>query len=308
MAVPFSRIVLAFDESLASRVALEYACALARRGAMLTVAYAVNEAVTVASATTANGFAALDPAPLIKAVDERGAAVLKAGLAACATLGVAAEDVFLRDAPTAGIVEFARERNIDLVVVGTHGREGVRRALLGSVAEGILHASTIPLLVVTAHAVAPRSDSVFERALVAIDDSDPAREAMRTAAQLSTGLGTHLTVCNVIDSRDLQSKAATYGYDPNPFESNMHAAALKLLREAAEPDGTSLTADDLVVVEGEPAAAIEHAANQRNCDLIVLGSHGRRGIARLFLGSVAESVVRKSSRPVLVVPPRASHR
>ena len=60
--------------------------------------------------------------------------------------------------------------------------------------------------------------------------------------------------------------------------------------------------DDLVVAEGEPAVEIENVALQRNCDLIIIGSHARHGLERLFLGSVAEAVVRDSSLPVLVSP------
>jgi nucleotide-binding universal stress UspA family protein len=66
--------------------------------------------------------------------------------------------------------------------------------------------------------------------------------------------------------------------------------------------------DDLVTTEGEPAAAIEHMALQRNCDVIILGSHVRAGLERLLFGSVAEAVVRRSSLPVIVVPTKARSR
>jgi nucleotide-binding universal stress UspA family protein len=216
--------------------------------------------------------------------------------------GVAAQKLFLRDSAEEGIIELGRATRFDLIVLGTHGRQGLSRAVLGSVAEAILRATEIPVLVVTGHAKSPRVNHPFERALVALDASDPSRTAMSVAARLSADFGTHLTLCNVIDSLEVQSKAAAYGYDARPFRSGMRVDALKLLEVAAVVPNIRLTVDDLVVAEGDPAEAIEHTALQRDCDLIVIGTHGRRGVQRVFLGSVAEAVVRSSSLPVLVVP------
>ena len=90
----------------------------------------------------------------------------------------------------------------------------------------------------------------------------------------------HLTLCNVIDSREFLKKAAAYSYDERPFETSMHAASLKLRENFANASNM--------------AAPIR--------DLIIIGSHARHGLERLFLGSVAEAVVRDSSLPVLVSP------
>jgi len=302
MALAFSRILLAYDDSAGSQIALEYACALTRAGATLTVAHAVNESVIVSSATTTSGFAAIDPTPLIEALDDRGTAVLKAAADACATHGVAAEQVFLRESAGAGVVELGRAREVDLIVAGTHGRQGVARAVLGSVAEDILRSSDVPVLVVTGHARSPRHDHLFRRALVALDASDPSRTAMSVAARLYLDLATHLTLCHVIDSRKLPPSAATDGFEATPIETDLHAASLELLERAAKTSNVAASVDDLAVVKGEPAAAIEHTAMQRNCDLIVVGSHGRHGFERRLLGSVAEAVVRSSTLPVLVTP------
>ena len=308
MALAFPRILLAYDDSVASQVALEYACSLTRAGATLSIAHALDESRVVASAMSSAAFAAVDPTPLISAVDDQGAAVLKSAIATCALHGVFAEQVIIRDAPEAGIVALSRADRFDLIILGTHGRRGIPRALLGSIAEAILRASEIPVLVVTSHAKTPRNDHPFDRALVALDASDPSRTAMSVAARISADYATHLTLCNVIDSRDVFAKAAAYGYDASPFQAGMRADARKLLAAAAAVPNIGLTVDDLVVAEGEPAEAIEHTAMQRGCDLIVIGTHGRRGVRRVFLGSVAEAVIRGSALPVLVVPAkRAAH-
>jgi nucleotide-binding universal stress UspA family protein len=303
MAHTFSHIVLAYDDSPGSRIALEYACALTHDGATLTVAHAVDEAALAVTAMTATEFGPLDPTPLITAVDERGAEVLQSAVDACAARGVAAERVFIHDAAARGISSLVDDGTVDLVVVGTHGRGGIAHAALGSVAEGILRASAVPVLVLTGHAPAPRGAPLFERALVAIDDSLPAQAAVAVAARLSAGESTHLTLCTVIDSRDLLAKSASYGYDPRPLEADLHATATALLERARASAGTRV--DAAIAVEGEPAQTIEHTAMQRNCGLIVIGSHVRRGLERLLFGSVAEAVMRGSAVPVLVVPSHA---
>lgn len=302
MAPVFTRILLAYDDSAASHLALEYACALTRGGASLVIAHAVNEGSVVASAAMGGGFAAIDPTPIIDAYNDRGAAVLRSGVDACAAHGVTAEHVFLHDSAAPSLVALARERRADLIVLGTHGRHGLSRAILGSVAEDILRSRDVPVLILTEHARPPTSDRLFTRALVALDESDPAQTARAVAARLSRGLGTHLVFCNVLDSHELLERAATYGYDTFSLESDMHAASLRFLGSAASASGSDTVVDDLIVVEGDPATAIERTAIEQGCDLIIMGSHGRRGFARLFLGSVAEAVMRHSALPVLVTP------
>jgi nucleotide-binding universal stress UspA family protein len=251
-------------------------------------------------ATTA--FAVVDPTPLISAVIQEGAATLQTAVDVCAARGVKAEKLFIRESPEAAVIALGHGDRFDLIVLGTHGRHGVARAVLGSVAERILRGSDVPVLMVTAHTAAPPSGGRFSRALVSIDDSGPSRAALAVAAHLALESDTQLILCNVVDSRDLLSKAATYGYDERPFEADLHAAASKLLERARDAAQPMTVIGDLVVAEGAPAASIEHTAMQRNCDLIIIGTHARHGVQRLFLGSVAEAVIRGSTVPVLVVP------
>jgi len=281
----FSRILLAYDDAPASQVALDYACALARAGATLILAHAVNESALAVAATGDIGFSAIDPSRLIEAADDQGHAVLQAGVAACAARGVVAAGIFVRDAVAGGIVALGRKHEVDLIVLGTHGRSGVARVVLGSVAEGILRKSHVPVLAINGHARTLVGTSLFSRALLALDDSDPARSALALAVQLAADYGTHLILCAVIA----------------PAHATDASARERLERAAATSEATTVV-DDYVVVAGEPAPSIERTAMQRNCDLIVVGSHGRRGLDRLVLGSVAEAVIRKSALPVLVVP------
>lgn len=300
MALAFSRILLAYDDSAMSQLALAYAIALTRGGSILKLAHAVNESSIVATATTANGFAAIDPTPLIEEIERHGAHVLKTAIDACAARGITAQQVVLRDSAPSGILELAHADQTDLIVVGTHGRGGISRTLTGSVAESIVRASHVPVLIVNGHAEAPRDHAVFARALVALDDSDPSEAALAVARRIVADFGTHLTLCNVVDSRSLNVEAPAYGYDAAAMERTEHTTAMQFLERVAS--GTTVPLGDLVVVDGDPAPTIEHTAMQRNCDLIIMGSHARSGLGRIISGSVAEAVARSSSVPVLVVP------
>jgi nucleotide-binding universal stress UspA family protein len=298
MVSAFSRILLAYDESVGSGMALRYACGLAEPDATLAVTHALRESNFIASAATAGGFPPIDPKPMIDAVDESSDSVLKAAVEACAALGIAAEKVFAHGPPADAVVAAGRHVHADIIVVGTHARKGIARALHGSVAESIVRASDVPVLVVTPHVKTPRSQPIFRRALVAIDESHPSTAALSIAARLSTRFGTRLTLCNVDDSN-----SGKFGGDAaEAIGSDVPAAVAFLLERAAAAKDIAPFLDDEVIVEGEPADAIEHAAMQRNCDVIIVGSHARRGLQRLWDGSVAESVARSSALPVLVVP------
>jgi nucleotide-binding universal stress UspA family protein len=297
MAPAFLRILLAYDESAGSQIALRYACGLAEPGTTLSVTHAIAQSNFIASAAKAGAFPPIDPKPMIDAVDEYGDDVLKVAVDACAALGVAAGKVLAHGSPVDAVVAAGRQVQADLIVVGTHARKGIARAVRGSVAESVVRASSVPVLVVTRHVKAPRSKPVFARALVAIDESDPSTAALAIAARLATGFGTRLTLCNVQDS-----SSAEFGGDESAIERDVSAAVAFFLQRATAAKDIAPFLDDEIVAEGEPADAIEHAAMQRNCDVIVLGSHRRRGLQRLLDGSVAESVARSSALPVLVVP------
>jgi nucleotide-binding universal stress UspA family protein len=292
MAQAFSRILLAYDDSVSSQMALRYACALAQAGGKLSVAYACNQNNFAASAVTAGFFPATDPTAMIAAADDEHDAILGAAFDACAAHGVSAEKIIVHEADVDGIHSAARQTDADLIIVGTHGRKGIARTIFGSVAEEVIRTSNVPVLVVTRHAKPPPLDRLFARALVAVDEGQPSKAALSVAARLATGLGTHITLCTVAGSRRRRAQS---------LSADLTAAA-SLLSCAAEVAAIAPFLDDEIMVDGEPVGAIEHAAMQRNCDLVVVDSHGARGLLRAFERGVAETVARSSAVPVLVTP------
>ncbi|MEA3130262.1 MAG: hypothetical protein QOF46_2057 [Paraburkholderia sp.] len=148
---------------------------------------------------------------------------------------------------------------------------------------------------------------MYTRILVAIDGSETSEHAFDAALQLAHETGAQLQPLYVVDNPLMAYDAS--GYDPT------------ILRDALVKEGQQLLADVLARMKHENVAGtprmvdvapvgediserIRITANEFNADLLVLGTHGRRGFKRLFLGSVAERVVRSACCPVLLVPAR----
>ena len=138
----------------------------------------------------------------------------------------------------------------------------------------------------------------FSRVLVPMDFSDHSDRALEYATALAGGTGASLHLLNVVEP-----VAAVSGemYISMPeLTDNLAAEALRRLREHKEgiPPGLAVTVD---VAVGLAAVTIAQAATDQKCDLIVMGTHGRTGLAHLFMGSVAERVTRLAPCPVLTV-------
>ncbi len=108
-------------------------------------------------------------------------------------------------------------------------------------------------------------------------------------------------------SRSIWQRPTTVGYDPDPLLASLQEAAAELIAtKTAGAAAVGVTVEP-IVVEGEAAQAVLAAAAAKNAGLIVVGTHGRRGLRRLFIGSVAENIIRRSGVPVAVVREPARH-
>ncbi len=145
---------------------------------------------------------------------------------------------------------------------------------------------------------------MIARILVATDFSEIADDAIRAALELAGKLGAAVTLLHVYSLPTYLFFDGSTWVPPARVAADIlseSAHRLALARDAAAPSGVPI---ETAVEEGAPAEQIVRYAAERGFDLIVVGTHGRRGLSRLALGSVAERVVRTSSLPVLTVPPR----
>jgi nucleotide-binding universal stress UspA family protein len=215
-------------------------------------------------------------------------------------------DYLVVDAPSAEkeILVQADRLRADLVVIGTHGRSGFDRLVLGSVAERVLRKSTVPVMTIPPHGadVVPAARDPFLRILYATDLSPGSTDALRYAASLAQHGAAELAIIHVVEPLQV-------GHDPiigSSFDVAAYHAALeqdaiiRLRNFVPEPIRLGCDTRD-VVTKGKPYVEILRTAAERNSDLIVLGVHGRHALDRLVFGSTAEHIVRRAVCPVLTV-------
>lgn len=139
----------------------------------------------------------------------------------------------------------------------------------------------------------------YERILVPTDGSEATREAIEHAVGLAAEHDATVYALYVVNSASFASLPMESSWESVASMMNEEgAAALEVVEGIAEEQGVPVETE---LVDGSPSKVIVRFAEDNDCDLIVMGTHGRGGIDRLLLGSVAESVVRSSSVPVLTV-------
>jgi len=206
---------------------------------------------------------------------------------------------FERGGPAASIVRAAQAWGADLIVTASHNRSALQRVLLGSVAAGVVRYAHCAVLVVRGEAAPGRC------VLAASDLSERSLPAIQAAADEATRLGLPLSVAHAIDASWVAFNAYTSAMlsavgpsAPLVPEGPQREAARTALAGAIENLGVSATA---VVLDGPPADAIVDWASAERAALVVIGTHGRTGLSRVLLGSVAESVVTRAPCSVEVV-------
>lgn len=297
MASPFERVLVPYDGSEPADAALAFATALGRAGSALDILHVLDETEIVAQSSASIG--AFDPTQFLETLEEQVRTMLADAGERTRAGGVAVTTTLLFEPAVAGITRFADEHADGLIAMGTHARGGLPRVLLGSVAEGVLRSASVPVLVVRAE-MQPSPAGLFRKLLVAVDHSDPADAAVRLAGRLQSAFAGACVLCSVVDPHAIEAHANRYGYGRETLVAELHAEARATLERALARGGFTATTET-AVVEGEPGPAILAQAHAIGADAIVMGSHGRRGIRRLLLGSVAEHVVHESTVPVVVV-------
>lgn len=201
---------------------------------------------------------------------------------------------------THGILDYAARVDADLVVMATHGWRGLDHAYIGSVAEAVVRRSSCPVL--TVRPTAERAPTAPASILIPLDLSAHARTALAHARELRDETGAQLHLLHVVEM------LPRYGFvdlPPEPAQlsdAEREAAEGRLREIAAEVLGPDAPPTMHVVPGmGNPALGVLEVAERLRADLIVLASHGRTGVRRFLMGSVAEKVVQLAPCPVFTV-------
>jgi nucleotide-binding universal stress UspA family protein len=200
---------------------------------------------------------------------------------------------------------------VDLVVMTTHGRGVLERAWLGSVADALIRAADVPILLVRPAEKAPAVARLeVTRLLVPLDGSPLSEEILPPAAAMARLLGAELSLVQLVTPIDLPGE---FPPTVSSYDENLTALIEQQAKEHLDNLADTLRSDGLVVstssgVTSSAAAGILDLARDPAIGMIALATHGRGGLRRALLGSVADKVIRGSDRPVLIyrppVPPR----
>jgi nucleotide-binding universal stress UspA family protein len=202
-----------------------------------------------------------------------------------------------------GIVDAARAKAADLIVMSTHGRNGLGRFIFGSVADGVLRSSPVPVLLVPPSAQPDWAAADPLRIVVPLDGSPFAEEALAPTYELARALRAEVTLVRAIEP-------------PNPWvmdgaytdSGSMPALAVEAQRYLDHLAASAVRQVPRVSVrrgQGVAAHVIADVAHEQGAHLVAMASHTRGGLARALLGSVAQDVLRATRVPVLIVRPTA---
>lgn len=182
--------------------------------------------------------------------------------------------------PAGAITDAAEEWGVDLIVLGTRGQGGFRRLLLGSVAEQVVRHARCPVLTMGRAAFAGSAHQ--NGVAVAVDLTDGSEPALDAAESLASAFGVPLTVVHVVD---------------DPLEKEEAARRLEGLRKLRQRPNLKTE----VLYDDDPVDAVVAFAKRTQPELLVVATHGRKGLRRSVMGSISEHVVRQAPCPVLTV-------
>jgi len=279
----FDRLLVPVDGSDESVRALEQAVALAR-----TVDASIH-VLTVVDVEELETAADVDPSL------EAAASMLEESLEAVDSSDLPTTTAVERGVPDEAIRTYAEENAIDMVVMGTHGRTGVRRFVIGSVTEKVVRLSDVPVLVVRVTEGGPTVP--FDDILVPTDGSEGATAAVDAAAILALAFDATVHVVSVVDSA-----ATTVEGGWSVMLDDLEDAAEENVEALADTFRDRGVEEVVTAVDvGTPYRSLKDYAESEDVDLVVMGTHGRSGVERYLLGSVTEKLLRTCAAPVLAV-------
>jgi nucleotide-binding universal stress UspA family protein len=296
-----SMILVPLDGSSIAEHALGLATMLARRsGARLHIAKALEPLPVLATGEEPVAGPELD-----QELRELSRSYLASTAEALGTThGLEVGYSILEGPPATALARFAADQNASLIVMSTHGQSGFSRFWLGSVADRLLRRTSVPLLLLKSNE--PVSSPEFRHVLVALDGQPECDNILEPAIALGSSSETcRYTLVHVVEPpipviTRLALQPAKLPPEWQQIRENRARSHLNALAEQMRTRG--LSAATRVILSRAVAEEILALADSSGADLIVVGTHGARGLERLLLGSVADKVVRGATHQVLVVP------
>ena len=219
---------------------------------------------------------------------------------------VRAVTAYLHGPVTECLGTYVRDEAIDLVVMTTHARGGVRRALLGSVADQLVRHSLAPVLLIRPNneTPLPATPQVFRRVLLPVDGGPVGDRMIEHAVAFAGAPDVEFTLLRVVTTGRSTARAALPHRGEDPGSRVQRATVQSTLgTKAEELAARGLSVHSQVVVDDDAAEGILRYAREYGFDLVAMATRSRGGVERLLLGSVADQVVRRAETALLVWNP-----
>jgi nucleotide-binding universal stress UspA family protein len=291
--VQIQRILCPVDFYPASERAVDYAVILAENyGSHLTLLHVVAPILPSAYGVR------VDLKSLVEALKTESARKLRQLSKKAESAKVPVECIVRTGEIQEEIKRIVRSAKIDFVVMGTHGRRGIERWVLGSVAEQLLRSIRVPLLTIGRREGTEKVPLAIRRILITTDFSEGTSEAIAYAFTIAHECQAHISILHVLGN---------VGADTSEKYREILTNKMGDELEKLIPDEARAGCDVKTRVEtGLPFKVILKALEKDKIDLLVMNVHGKRGLDRSLLDSTAERVVRAASCPVLMIPPIAA--
>jgi nucleotide-binding universal stress UspA family protein len=303
---PFRTVLVPLDGSAASACAIPFAAgaAAALDGALYLSR--VHEPVTASVPMIGNEPMLDDRADADTRIAQAEALETVASEAKAAT-GLAVHWALLDDGVPADVLRaHAEDIGADLIVMSTHGRAGVSRAIFGSVTTAVVAATHLPVLVVRPSGAVPTPPLFYRRIAVLLDGSTLGESVLEPALQLGSAAAASLELVRVVVPTPIPMAPGAMPLamvDPDEYEREVTVAGEYLERVAAGLRARGFTVSTRVERGTVVATAIAEYVQRERVDAVAMATHARRGVSRALLGSVAEDVVRHVTKPVLLYRP-----
>jgi nucleotide-binding universal stress UspA family protein len=211
--------------------------------------------------------------------------------------------------PSDEIAKLVSDHHIDLTVVATHGRSGLKRLVLGSVTERLMRILPCPLLIVKSlesdDTTIQHLDLKIEKILVGCDFSPYSELAFQYGLSLAQEFESEVHLVHVVETPAYKGMMKFTVNQGEEFENELHGRIKEKLTHMIPRESVAWCDPKIVLLGGHPHEEIIKHASLNNIDLIVLGIRGRNLFEALFTGSTTDRVLRQSSCPVLSVCPVA---
>jgi nucleotide-binding universal stress UspA family protein len=294
----FQRILIPLDSSSLAELALAPAYRLAQtaRGEILLVHVLPPDFGLAPGEMTGYGVLRLEM------TGERGRQAAQSYLEnvqAAKPAGVTVRNIIAEGDPAETIVDTAATERADLIAMSSHGYSGLMRWMLGSVTERVLQDAPCPVLV-------SRGDGPIRKILIPLDGSELSERAIAPGHECARRLGADVVLLHAVERADgaTGGQAATFAVQPGGDKLSASSTRVEdFLREAAAGIAASGVSVQTEIITGAPASCIVDFAAQNHVDLIVMSTHGRKGLQRWRYGSVTEKVLHSAPCSLMIVRP-----